>query len=210
MNKKSNTRQKLLDLALKLIWASSYGNVTVDDICKAGNISKSSFYHFFKSKNELAVAAYQAHWEKIAPEYDRMFSALIPPLERLENFCTYNEQGMQHFVERTGKVYGCPYMLAGAELSLINEEMRQQIQLLFGHIVRYIEQALRDAQYEELISSEINPQTMAEDLHAFTLGLLLQAKVRNDITLLKRLKPTMMTMIGINPVFSQSENKGVA
>lgn len=196
MKKQHTTREKLLDLALELIWGSSYGNVTVDDICKAAKVSKSSFYHFFKSKSELAVAAYQNHWEKIAPEYDRMFSALTPPLERLENFCTYNEQGMQHWVERTGKVYGCPYMLAGAELSLINEEMRQQIQLLFAHIVRYIEQALRDAQYEGLINSQINPQTMAEDLYAFTLGLLLQAKVRNDLTLLKRLKPTMMTMIG--------------
>jgi TetR/AcrR family transcriptional repressor of nem operon len=196
MNKQHATRQKLLDTALELIWASSYGNVTVDDICKAGNISKSSFYHFFKNKSELAVAAYQAHWEKIAPEYNRMFSALIPPLERLANFCAYVEKGMRSIADETGKVPGCPYMLAGAELSLIDEDMRLQIQRLFGRITRYIEQALRDAKHEGLIDSSIDPGTMAEDLYAFALGLQLQAKVRNNLELLKRLESTMMMMVG--------------
>ncbi|MEH2178666.1 TetR/AcrR family transcriptional regulator [Nostoc sp.] len=199
MSKQHTTRQKLLDTALELIWASSYGNVTIDDICKAGKISKSSFYHFFKGKSELAVAAYQAHWEKIVPEYDRMFSALIPPLKRLANFCTYLEERTRLLSDKTGKVFGCPYMLAGAELSLIDEDMRRQIQLLFSHIVHYMEQALRDAKYEGLIDQAINPQMMAEDLYAFALGLQLQAKVRNEPDLLKRLEPTMMAMIGAKP-----------
>ncbi|BDA70531.1 transcriptional regulatory protein TetR family [Calothrix sp. PCC 7716] len=196
MNKQHATRQRLLDIALKLIWASSYGNVTVDDICKAGKISKSSFYHFFKNKSELAVAAYEAHWQKIAPEYNRMFSALLPPLERLANFCAYVENGMRSLADETGKVPGCPYMLAGAELSLIDEDMRLQIQRLFGRITRYIEQALRDAKHEGLIDSNIDPRAMAEDLYAFALGLQLQAKVRNEPELLRRLETTMLIMIG--------------
>jgi TetR/AcrR family transcriptional repressor of nem operon len=195
MDKQHTTRQKLLDTALNLIWSSSYGNVTVDDICKAGGISKSSFYHFFKSKSELAVTAYQSHWEKSASDYNRIFSALVLPLDRLRNYCTYVEHNMQQGIENIGKMPGCPYSLVGAELSLIDETMRQQVETMFGGIVRFIEQALRDAQYEGSIDPSIDPQTMAEDLYSFILGLLLQAKVRNDANLLHRLEPTIMAMI---------------
>jgi TetR/AcrR family transcriptional regulator, transcriptional repressor for nem operon len=196
MDKQHTTRQKLLDTALNLIWSSSYGNVTVDDICKAGGISKSSFYHFFKSKSELAVAAYQSHWEKAASDYNRIFSALVSPLDRLRNYCAYIEYNMQQGIKKTNKMPGCPYSLVGAELSLIDEAMRQQVETMFGGIVRFIEQALRDAQHEGSIDPSIDPHTMAEDLYSFILGLLLQAKVRNDANLLHRLEPTIMAMIG--------------
>jgi TetR/AcrR family transcriptional regulator, transcriptional repressor for nem operon len=195
MDKHHTTRQKLLDTAINLIWSSSYGNVTVDDICKAGGISKSSFYHFFKSKSELAVAAYQSHWEKAAADYNCIFSTLVAPLDRLRNYCAYVEHNMQQEIEKTGKMPGCPYSLVGAELSLVDETMRQQVQKMFGGIVRFIEQALRDAQHEGSIDPSLDPHTMAEDLYSFILGLLLQAKVRNDANLLHRLEPTIMAMI---------------
>jgi hypothetical protein len=102
---------------------------------------------------------------------------------------------MQQGIENIGKMPGCPYSLVGAELSLIDETMRQQVETMFGGIVRFIEQALRDAQYEGSIDPSIDPQTMAEDLYSFILGLLLQAKVRNDANLLHRLEPTIMAMI---------------
>jgi TetR/AcrR family transcriptional regulator, transcriptional repressor for nem operon len=196
MDKQPTTRQKLLDTALNLIWSSSYGNVTVDDICKAGGISKSSFYHFFKSKSELAVAAYQSHWENAAADYNRIFSTLVAPLDRLRNYCAYVEHNMEQGIEKTGKMPGCPYSLVGAELSLVDETMRQQVQKMFGGVVRFIEQALRDAQHEGSIDPSFDPHTMAEDLYSFILGLLLQAKVRNDVKLLHRLEPTIMAMIG--------------
>jgi TetR/AcrR family transcriptional regulator, transcriptional repressor for nem operon len=102
---------------------------------------------------------------------------------------------MQQEIEKTGKMPGCPYSLVGAELSLVDETMRQQVQKMFGGVVRFIEQALRDAQHEGSIASSIDPHTMAEDLYSFILGLLLQAKVRNDANLLHRLEPTIMAMI---------------
>ncbi|MCW2286501.1 AcrR family transcriptional regulator, partial [Rhodoblastus acidophilus] len=51
------TKRRLIAAALELIWRSSYGSVSVDDICKAADVRKGSFYHFFPSKADLAVAA---------------------------------------------------------------------------------------------------------------------------------------------------------
>ena len=78
----SDTRQKLIDTALELIWQSSYGAVSVDDICKSADVKKGSFYHFFPSKVDLAIAAMEHAQESMRPDLDRIFSASTPPLRK--------------------------------------------------------------------------------------------------------------------------------
>ncbi len=51
------SRKKLLDASLRVIRAKGYEATTVDDICAAADLSKGSFFHHFKSKEDLAVAA---------------------------------------------------------------------------------------------------------------------------------------------------------
>ncbi len=58
------TRTKLLDAALSVIRSKGYNATTVDDICAASGVGKGSFFHHFKSKEELAIAA-TAHWNDV-------------------------------------------------------------------------------------------------------------------------------------------------
>jgi len=51
------TRIKLLDAARDVIRAKGYAGSTVDDICAAAGVTKGSFFHHFKSKEEMVVAA---------------------------------------------------------------------------------------------------------------------------------------------------------
>ena len=57
MGRTSDAKEKLLRVAFDLIWEQSYGAVSVDDICERANVKKGSFYYFFPSKSDLAVAA---------------------------------------------------------------------------------------------------------------------------------------------------------
>jgi Bacterial regulatory proteins, tetR family len=54
MKRITDKRQALIDAAFELIWTNSYGAVSVDDICRAAGARKGSFYHFFRSKVDLA------------------------------------------------------------------------------------------------------------------------------------------------------------
>ena len=54
-------RQKLIDAALALIRAKGYAATSVDELCARAGVTKGAFFHHFKSKNELAVAAAD-HW----------------------------------------------------------------------------------------------------------------------------------------------------
>ena len=51
------SKTKLLDAALHVIRVKGYAATTVDDICHEAGVTKGSFFHHFKSKDELALAA---------------------------------------------------------------------------------------------------------------------------------------------------------
>jgi TetR/AcrR family transcriptional regulator, transcriptional repressor for nem operon len=59
-----HSRLRLLDAALKVFRARGYCATTVDEICTAAGLTKGSFFHHFKSKEELALAATQ-HWSAV-------------------------------------------------------------------------------------------------------------------------------------------------
>ena len=48
-----NSRDKLLDAATRLFHENGYQAVTVNDICKAAQLTKGAFYHHFDSKEAL-------------------------------------------------------------------------------------------------------------------------------------------------------------
>src|SRR5277367_1687751 len=95
MGRTSNARERLLQVAFELIWQQSYGSVSVDDICDRAKVKKGSFYYFFPSKSDLAVAAYEEHWQQKRPVYDQTFSSQVPPLERIENYCRQMYEGQK-------------------------------------------------------------------------------------------------------------------
>jgi TetR/AcrR family transcriptional repressor of nem operon len=50
-------RTRLLDAALHVIRAKGYAATSVDDICRHAGVTKGAFFHHFRSKEDLAVAA---------------------------------------------------------------------------------------------------------------------------------------------------------
>lgn len=54
-------RDKLLDAALGVIRAQGYAGTSVDELCARAGVTKGAFFHHFRSKDALAVAAAD-HW----------------------------------------------------------------------------------------------------------------------------------------------------
>jgi TetR/AcrR family transcriptional repressor of nem operon len=90
------SKTKLLNAALGVIRAKGYAATTVDDICHAAGVTKGSFFHHFKSKDELALSA-TAFWS----EMTEGFFAAAPyhrsedPLERLLGYVDFRAEILQ-------------------------------------------------------------------------------------------------------------------
>jgi TetR/AcrR family transcriptional regulator, transcriptional repressor for nem operon len=68
--KHHQSRRKILDAAVKLIRANGYAATSVGDLCSEAGLTKGSFFHHFKDKEALGVAA-AGHWtEMTAPLFE--------------------------------------------------------------------------------------------------------------------------------------------
>jgi len=198
MKPECETKCKLLRVAMQLIWESSYGSVSVDDICKKAGVQKGSFYYFFPSKSDLTAAAIEADWQAKRVFFDQVFSPQTPPLERIERFCQGAYENQKAKFEECGKVCGCPMITLGAELSTQDETIRRKTVEIMDRYVRYLESAVRDAATEGAIHTD-DPHATAQQLFAFFQGLLLQAKVRNDLAPLRGMKAGVQLLLQIQP-----------
>ncbi|MBV9512121.1 MAG: TetR/AcrR family transcriptional regulator [Caulobacteraceae bacterium] len=59
---------KLLDATLKVVRSKGYHAARIEDVCAEAGLTKGSFFHHFKSKEDLALAAV-AHWEAYTSQF---------------------------------------------------------------------------------------------------------------------------------------------
>jgi TetR/AcrR family transcriptional repressor of nem operon len=196
MGRTSDARERLLQAAIDLIWTHSYASIGVDQICNQAGVKKGSFYHFFPSKTDLALAAYDEHWRSIQPQLDAIFSPLVRPLDRIERWCDALYQHQKALHAQFGRVCGCPYANVGTEIGSQDERIRSKISELFGRAQQYLESALRDLAAEGL-SSAREVRATASAIHSCELGLLVRAKVANDPEVLRELGPAVRRLLGL-------------
>ena len=133
------SKTKILDAALHVIRAKGYSATRVEDVCKAASLTKGSFFHHFKSKEELALAAAE-YWTSrttdlfVASAYND--ASVIPdPVDRLLAYIDLRKALIQgdlpDFTCLVGtmvqEVYGthpklreaCSYSIAGHAATLV-------------------------------------------------------------------------------------------
>ena len=201
MGRVSDAKDRLLEAAITLVWRSSYGAVSVDDICREAGVKKGSFYHFFPGKNELMAAAFRRLWANHRPNLDRVFSPSVPPIERLRNFFAQVKGNQKSLHAETGCVLGCPFCSIGTELVGPGPDdggLRAAIQELVRGKLCYLESALRDAMAEGSIPKG-NAPALAKTLYLYIEGALAQARVQNDLRLLDDLEENGLRLIGYQP-----------
>ena len=181
------TRARMLQTTLELMWLHGYGSITVDCICERAEIQKGSFYHFFRSKAEVAAAALETYWESIHPDFERIFGERsIPAIQRIINYFDHVYHRQLQRRRAMGQVMGCPFVTLGTEVIKHDNLLSAKARELMKRYCRYFEGALREAHANREIQID-HPRIKARELYAYLIGSMVQARIRNDTGILRQL-----------------------
>lgn len=190
----SDARERLVRAATSWIFAHSYAAASVDELCAQAGVGKSSFYHFFPSKHDLALAALDHYWawyqrRHLAPT----FAEDVPPEERVGRLFELAYASQRAVRDAAGHLSGCMVGNMALEMGAQDEAIRAKVDGILAEWTGYFERALREAVDTEA-SPWVDVPLAARALLAYLEGVMLLAKAHNDPELIKRLS------IGVRPL----------
>jgi len=93
---KHQSKTKLLDAALYVIRSKGYSATRVEDVCEAAGLTKGSFFHHFKGKEDLAIEAAR-YWGEVTSALfaQAPYHAPADPVERVLAYIDFRKALLQ-------------------------------------------------------------------------------------------------------------------
>jgi TetR/AcrR family transcriptional repressor of nem operon len=172
-----SSKTKLLDAALTVIRTKGYSATTVDDICHSAGVTKGSFFHHFKSKDELALAAAE-HFSQMA---DGLFAqapyhAVSDPAERVLGYIDFRADMFKYEIPQ----YTCLLGTMVQETYVTHPEIREACD---RHITAHAVTVAKDiAEAKRLYAPKAtwSPESLAFYTQAVLQGAFILAKAKQD------------------------------
>src|SRR3954471_10895636 len=105
MQAPADTRERLLDAAMRLFWEKGYNSTSIADVLGAAHANAGSLYHFFPTKQDLLVAVLPRLRDGIYPMLlQPAWEGVDDPVERIFALLARYRQALVD----TDCFYGCP------------------------------------------------------------------------------------------------------
>jgi len=172
---KPDARSKLLDAALSVIRTKGYSATTVDELCAAAGVTKGAFFHHFKSKDALGVAAAE-HWSETT---DALFAEApyhghADPLGRVLGYVAFRKALLQGGVPEFTCLVGTMVQETYETHPAIRDACDRSISGHAETLEADIEAAMRDRR----ISPEWTAKSLALHTQAVLQGAFILAKAK--------------------------------
>ncbi|WP_075186504.1 TetR/AcrR family transcriptional regulator [Teredinibacter haidensis] len=177
------TRTRLLETALDLIWQSSYNSVGVNEICKHAGVTKGSFYHHFESKAALFCEASEYSWQSTKKEVDEIMSPQNPPLEQLKLYLRFIF--VHKFGEAKGTAGGCSYTSSVVHLGCDDESIAETQRSMLNKAIVYNAALIRTLQANGFLEAVGDEVRVARLFSQYIHGIVSFARVDNDFSIIK-------------------------
>jgi TetR/AcrR family transcriptional repressor of nem operon len=88
-----STKEKVLQAALGVIRSKGYAAATVDDLCAAAGVTKGTFFHYFKTKEDLAVSSAE-YWSQVTGQLfaSAEYHKHADPLDRILGYVDFRKE----------------------------------------------------------------------------------------------------------------------
>lgn len=174
---KPNAKSKLLDAALSLIRTKGFSATTVDELCAAAGVTKGAFFHHFKSKDELGIAA-AAHWSETTGAFfaDAPYHDHDDPFDRLIGYIEFRKD----LIEGDLAEFTCLVGTMTQEVYGSHPAIRDACAIsIFGHAAT-LEPDIAAAMKARGMTADWTPASLAAHTQAVLQGAFILAKATGD------------------------------
>jgi TetR/AcrR family transcriptional repressor of nem operon len=194
MHLETDTRSRILATAREMFHSRSYADVGIQEICAGARVQKGSFYHFFPSKRDLALAVI----DDVADDWANGFVAEafdqnLPPVERLDFLIDAAYYWQEASRDLEGRIPGCLFGNLALEISTRDDVMRARLNAVFNKAMERFRTTLDEAVHAGALAT-MDTEATATAMLAYLEGVILLAKARNDPGLILKLGPAIKTL----------------
>jgi len=174
--KRDDTRQKLLEAGAAIIHRQGYNGTGIQQILDACGVPKGSFYHFFKSKEDFALALLDQYAELFSRRAAELFGdASRSALDRVRAFFDH-AIARSRDPENPFSTCGCPVGNLVQELAPMGPAFRQRLDGVLDGLERELAALLRQARDDGEINARHDPDDTARFIVAAWQGAILRMK----------------------------------
>lgn len=169
-----NTREKLITTAIRIMAVKGFNNTGIAEILAEVGVPKGSFYHYFKSKDELGFAIIEFYGQVL---YGSLSEHLTLTKGRaIVRLRSYFEMLIEYF-ETDFSHCNCLLGNLAQELAIQNPEMRRAIFDRYLAIEKLIAACLVKAKSEGDVAAVVDEAKFAAVLFSCWEGCLVRAKL---------------------------------
>ncbi len=172
------SKTKLLNAAIRVIRAKGYSATRIEDICETAGLTKGSFFHHFKSKEDLALSATD-HWDALSVSLfaSAPYRTLADPLDRLLAYIDFRKALLQGDLPD----YTC---LAGTMVQEVYEthpSIREACDQSISRHAAMLEPDIAEAMRKYGVEAEWTPRSLALYTQAVIQGAFILTKAKGDV-----------------------------
>ena len=180
-----------LERAMDLLWSKGYEATSLDELCEATNLSRSSFYAAFGSKRNVLLRSVDRYVEQRTVN---IAAILSQPLPVRDAFAALLDQFIDQIVAGTGR-RGCFLGNCAAELPRSDRTALAQVRRGLARTEATFCEALAAAKARGELRPKSDVEVLSRFLMAGIQGLRLVGKVNPDRGMLDDIASTMLRCI---------------
>jgi TetR/AcrR family transcriptional repressor of nem operon len=173
MQQPHQSKTRLLDATIKVVRTKGYNATRVEDVCAEAGVTKGSFFHHFKSKDDLARAAVE-RWQEASTSLfaNAPYHQAADPLDRLLAYLEYRKSILAGELPE----FTCFVGTMVQEIYATNPELRAGCESsIFGHAKR-LETDLTQAIQKYGVTKPVTAQSLALHMQCVIQGSFILAK----------------------------------
>jgi len=183
MKKVSPTRTKLLTVAQSIILRKGFTAMTLDALCESTEVTKGSFFHHFKNKDELGEAVLKQFWDEVQSRQEKSsYQSISDPLKK-----------MLSYIESTIDFYTDPILRSGCLLAIYVLELKDTNPVIYKQTVENIRlwrntinSMIEDIAKDHEPVNGFDSLAWAEFYISTLQGALIIAQSQNDVSVIRR------------------------